>query len=131
MNSVFPLVLKTANVVPVKNDSKLDFTIFQSPSYQVLNEHLKNLCIKDFTTSSITIVLSLLSYSLVSDKDFSRFHALINITENIRKILDYGDIYCEVVVNLQQTFDTVDYQILSAKLNGYVNCGVFNDWIKS
>ena len=30
MNSVFPLVLKTTHVVPVKNDSKLDFTNYLS-----------------------------------------------------------------------------------------------------
>ena len=86
---------------------------------------------KKFTTSLITIVLSILSCSLVSDKDFSKFHVLIDITENIRKILDDGDIYCKVVVDLQQTFDTVDCQLLFAKLNHYVICGVSNDWIKS
>ena len=48
-------------------------------------------------------------------------HALINITKNIRKALDDGNIYCGVSVDLQKAFDTVDHQILLAKLN---HCGI-------
>ena len=42
---------------------------------------------------------------------FSTPHALINVTENIRKALDDGNIRCGVFVDLQQAFDTVDHQI--------------------
>ena len=35
-------------------------------------------------------------------------HALINITENIRKALDDGKIGCGIFVDLQKAFDTVD-----------------------
>ena len=48
---------------------------------------------------------------------YSTSHALINITENIRKALDGQNIGCGVFVNLQRDFDTVDHQILLAKLN--------------
>ena len=34
-------------------------------------------------------------------------------------------------VDLQKAFDTVDHQILLAKLNYYGICGVSNDWFKS
>ena len=54
-------------------------------------------------------------------QQYSTSHALINITENIRKTLDDGNIGC----------DTVDHQILQAKLNHYGICGVSNDWFKS
>ena len=49
----------------------------------------------------------------------STSHALISITENIRKALDDGNISCGVFVDLQKAFDTVDHQILLAKL-GFV-----------
>ena len=58
-------------------------------------------------------------------------HTLINITENIRKDLDGGKIGCGVFVNLQKAFDTVDHQMLLAKLNHYGIRGVSNDWFKS
>ena len=52
-------------------------------------------------------------------QQYSTSHVLINITENIRKALDDGNIGCGLFVDLQKTFDTVDHQILLAKLNHY------------
>ena len=46
-------------------------------------------------------------------QQYSTFHALINITEKIRKALDDGNIGCVVfVMDLERAFDTVDHQIL-------------------
>ena len=67
-------------------------------------------------------------------QQYSTFHALINITENIRKALEDGNIACGVFVDLQKASrppDTVDHQILLAKLNHYGIRGVSNDWFKS
>ena len=57
-------------------------------------------------------------------QQYSTSHALINITENIRKALDDGNIGCGVFVDLQKDFDTVDHQILLVNLNHYGICGV-------
>ena len=61
----------------------------------------------------------------------STSHALINITENIRKALDDVNIGCGIFADFQKAFDTVDHQILLAKLNHYGIRGVSNDWFKS
>ena len=38
---------------------------------------------------------------------YSTIHALISLTENIRKNLDQGNIGCGIFVDLQKAFDTV------------------------
>ena len=57
-------------------------------------------------------------------QQYSTSHALINITENIRKALDDENIGCGVFVELQKGFDIVHHQTLLAKLNHYEICGV-------
>ena len=64
-------------------------------------------------------------------QQYSASHVLINITERIRKSLDDENINCGVFIDLQKAFDTVDHQILLAKLNHYGIRGVSNDWFKS
>ena len=60
-------------------------------------------------------------------QQYSTSYALINITKNIRKALDDGNIACGVFVDLQKAFDTVDHQILLAELNHYGIHGVSNN----
>ena len=64
-------------------------------------------------------------------QQYSTSHVLINITENIRKALDDGNIGCGVSVDMQKAFHTVDHQIRLAKLNHHRIRGVSNDWFKS
>ena len=52
-------------------------------------------------------------------QQYSTSHALTNITENIRKALDHGNIGCGVFLDLQKDFDIGDHQIQLAKLNHY------------
>ena len=132
MTGVFPSVLKTAKVVPVfKKDSKLDCSnyrpislllntekILEKPMYKRLYRFLNN-----------NNIIYNLQFGF--RQQYSTSHTLINITENIRKALDDGNIGCGVFVDLQKVFDTVDHQILLAKLSHYGICGVSNDWFKS
>ena len=62
---------------------------------------------------------------------YSTVHALISLTENIRKNLDKGNISCGIFVNLQKAFDTAEHDILLSKLEHYVICGLANEWFKS
>ena len=81
---------------------------------------MKNVFIKDYAASSITIILYI-TYSLDSS----------NIAKNIRKALDDGNIGCGVFVELQKAFDTVYHQILLLELNQYGIQGFSNDSFKS
>ena len=64
-------------------------------------------------------------------KKYSTVHALISLTENIRKNLDKGNIGCGIFVNLQKAFDTVEHDILLSKLEHYIIRGLANEWFKS
>ena len=132
MTGVFSSVLKTAKVVPVfKKDSKLDYSN-QRPISLLSNieKILKYLMYKRlYTFPNNNNVIYNLQFGF--RQQYSTSHALINITENIRKALDDGNIGCGVYVNLQKASDIVDHQILLAKLNHYGICGVSNDWFKS
>ena len=44
---------------------------------------------------------------------FSTTHALISLTEDIRKNLDEGNIGCGIFVDLQKAFDTVEHDIIT------------------
>ena len=62
---------------------------------------------------------------------YSTTHTLINLTESIRQTLDEGSFGCDIFVDLQKAFDTVDHKILLHKLEFYGIRGVCNDWFQS
>ena len=63
--------------------------------------------------------------------NYSTSHALTNITENIRSLLDQGQYVCGIFVDLEKAVDTADHEILCEKLNHYGVCGNVNKLIKS
>ena len=130
MTGVFPSVLKTAKVVPVfKKDSKLNYSNYHLISLLSNIEKIleKPLYKRLYTFLDYNNIIYDLQFGF--RQQYSTSHALINITENIRKVLDDGNIGCGVFV--EKAFDTVDHQILLAKLNHYGIRGVSNDWFKS
>ena len=132
MTGVFPSVFKTAKVVPVfKKDSKLDYSNYRPISMlSDIKKILEKLMYKRLYTflNNNNIIYNL---QFGFRKHYSTSHALINITENIRKTLDDRNIGYGVLVDFQKAFDTVDHQILLAKLNHYGIHGASNDWFKS
>ena len=61
----------------------------------------------------------------------STTHALISLTEQIRKALNSNKYVGGVFIDLKKAFDTVDHKILLGKLEHYGIRGVANDWFRS
>ena len=108
MTGVFPSVLKIAKVVPVfKKDSKLDYSNYRPISLLSNTEKiLEKLMYKRLYTflDNKNIIYDL----QFGFRQYFTSYALINITKNIKKALDDGNIGCGVFVDLQKAFDTVD-----------------------
>ena len=61
----------------------------------------------------------------------STTHALTEITEQIRNACDKGLYTCGIYLDLQKVLDTVNQNILLAKLKHYGIKGTSLDWVKS
>ena len=97
---VFSSVLKTAKVIPVfKKDSKLDYSNYRPISLlsnieKILEKHMYRRLYTFLNNKNIVYDLH-----FGFRQQYSTSYALINITENVRKILDDGNIGCGVFVD--------------------------------
>ena len=128
ITGVFLSVLKITKVVPVfKKVSKLNYTNYLPISLLSSIENiLEKLVYKRlYTLFNNNNIIYNLQFGF--KQQYSTSHAFIIITENIRKSIDEVNIVCRVFWDLQKAFDTVDRQILLAKLDHYGICKVSNN----
>ena len=131
-SGIFPSILKTAKVIPIhKNNSKLDFLLYRPISLlsnieKFLERLMYNRMYKFFSDNNLIYPLQ-----FGFRQKYSAVHALISLTENIRKSLDEGNIGCDIFVDLQKAFNTVEHDIILSKLE---HCGIrslANEWFIS
>ena len=129
----FPTKGKEAHIIPsYKKGDKLECSHYRPISL------LPNIS-KIIEKKSIYIRLYKLleKYSSRYKKQFgfrnshSTNHALISITEKIKKSLDNNEYSCGVFLDFQKAFDTVNQKILLKKLHRYGITGITNEWFKS
>ena len=131
-NGVFPDILKSSSVLPLfKKGSKIICGNYRPIS--LLSNISKIL--EKLMYARLYRFLNL--YNIIVECQFgfranhSTSHALISITEKLREALDTGNFACGVFIDLKKAFDTVDHNILIAKLEHYGVRGVVKQWFYS
>ena len=128
----FPSILKSSKVTPIyKRESKLKCS----------NDRPISLL------SNIDKILEIIMYNrlyeflesknLIYDLQFgfrqkhSTCHVLIHLTDKIREQIDKGNFGCGIFADFQNSFGTVDHNVLILKLNYYGVRGTANNWFSS
>ena len=112
MTGVFPSVLKSAKVVPVfKKDSKLNYSNYRPISLLSNIEKILEKLIYKRLHAFLDYKNIIYDLQFGFRQQYSTSHALINITENIRKAFDDGNIGCGVFVDLNHC-GFVEFQMM-------------------
>ena len=130
---VFVENLKTSKVIPVYKNKGSDLICNNYRPISLLSnvnkiiEKLMHIRLYNFLTKHNCIYESQFGFR----EKYSTNHALLALTEEVRKALDDNLLAVGVFIDLQKSFDTVDHYILLNKLDHYGVRGVANRWFKS
>jgi len=129
----YPNLLKTVKVIPIYKNKGSPHEVNNFRPISLLS-NIDKVYEKIVYSRLITF---LDKHKVITKKQFgfrnkhSTNHALISLTENIRKQLDSGNFSCGIFIDFQKAFDTVDHQILLSKLQHHGIRGIANSWFKS
>ena len=129
---LFPKILKQAKIIPIfKKGDGQDCNNYRPIS---LLSNISKI-IEKLVHMQLCGFLAFNNFLCTNQYGFPNLHptnhALITITEKIRKAIDNGEITCGVFLDLQKAFDTVDHEILLSKLEHYGIRGVPLKWFKT
>ena len=129
---IFPQKLKIALVIPIfKRDGNQDCNNYRPisllPNISKLFDKIMHTRLSKFLEDN----KCLFSKQFGFRNKHSTTHALIDLTETIRKSLDDNEFACEVFLDLKKAFDTVNHKILLKKLEHYGVRGHAIKWFTS
>ena len=129
---LFPKILKQAKIIPIfKKEDQQDCNNYRPIS---LLSNISKI-IEKLVHRQLYGFLEFNNHLYTNQFGFGNFHstnhAIITITEKIRKAIDNGENTCSVFLDLQKAFDTVDHEILLSKLEHYGIRGVRLKWFKT
>ena len=131
-SGIFPSKLKRAKIIPIFKDEddsmpenyrpisllSIYSRIFEKLMYSRLTKFVKD-----------CHILYDQQYGFRSKH--STQHAILDIVNTILQNMDNGKFSCGVFIDLKKAFDTVNHEILLAKLENYGVRGVINSWFRS
>ena len=117
---VFPTILKIAKVLPLhKGGSTLDPNNFRPISLLSIFDKIIEKIIHKRLYGFLEFHNILYANQFGFRKKNSTVYALMDITEKIKETIDKGKFGCGIFIDLKKAFDTVNHQILLAKLEHY------------
>ena len=129
---VSKIKLKTARVKPIFNKDNSQIPSNYSPISML------SVISKLYKKSMYSRLYSFLTkYKMLLKKQFgfrnnhSTIHALISLVDLIKKHLDNDFLVCGIFIDVQKAFNTVNHDILLAKLDHYGIRGLANSWLSS
>ena len=128
----FPEPLKTARVTPIfKKDNPQIPSNYHPISVLSVFSKLYGKCIYSRLYSFLTKYKILFKKQFGFRNNHSTIHPLISLVDLIKKHLDNDYFVCGIFIDLQKAFDTVNHDILMAKLAHYGIRGLANSWLSS
>ena len=128
----FPTLIKMAKVTPIhKKESKLDHLNYRPISLLSVFSKIYEKCIYTRIYHYLDQNNLIYSKQFGFRANYSTNHAIISLTEYIRRKVDAGEYVCGVFVDLEKAFDTVHHDILCDKLKAYGLRGNVNNLLKS
>ena len=126
-------VLKVSKVIPIFKDkgSDLDHTNFRPISLLSNINKIIEKIMHERLYSFLEVHHCIYQLQFGFRNGHSTTHALLDMTEEIRKHIDNNKFAVGVFIDLQKAFDTVDHEILLQKLHHYGIRGTANNWFRS
>ena len=131
-SGIFPSKLKRAKIIPIFKDEDESLPENYRP-ISLLS--IYNRIFEKLMYSRLTKFVK--DYNLLYDQQYgfrskhSTQHAILDIVNTILQNMDNGKFSCGVFIDLKKAFDTVNHQILLAKLENYGVRGLINSWFRS
>ena len=131
-SGIFPSKLKCAKIIPIFKDE--DDTLPEN--YRPISLlSIYNRIFEKLMYSRVTKFVKDCNILYDQQYDFrskhSTQHAILDIVNTILQNMDNGKFSCGVFIDLKKAFDTVNHEILLAKLENYGIRGVINSWFRS